>query len=1037
MGNVIGKVFDKYVQNQVKTRQTTLGHLSRSDKELQLLNNSTAFLRLASSVDISQNVAENLGYPNLSGKKLAQKLILWNGVSSMGIEKNVGGDTFNDINLAFNQPNTGISNGGLNGAYGFAGNQFGYRPMPALVGANTSFYNNGSLQKATIQIKAFNTKQLELIEALYMKLGYTILLEWGHTIFQDNTGEIRSFDTYNTEPLNQLFQPITEYYRDEDGDDEWDEMERDLNTDNATLVTQYTMYQAIRKTRKEYDGNYDAFYGKITYFNWSFESDGTYSISISAISMGDIIESLQSNNSMEISISKKEDKDEEKKEQPTIIANKDRSLIDKWLFEVKQEIDKNGQRKENKQNKTWGKTCLPIKIYNIKDGETGDWNVVPNKESQKNLNNLLFRVDSPYIATNYKGETDNKGENTQYYTKFGLFLRFLENNINLFNNNIPYIKFDYNFHSNYCLTLPEQISSDPKICVIPMNNPAKEIVIEELNEQQREILGEIFGKDYPDTVKKFTYKKGAWKFQSQLTGLQFKGRGVNTSKYDYINPYLGRLMHIHVNLEFISNALTESANDEGNVNLYSFLTKILKGITKSLGSINKLSIGFNSENNKLVIRENAPLRYDGAPFAEKTKGTLSKFQVYGINSEVGGSFVKSINFNVTVPSNFATMISVGAQSDGNQVSENATAFSSINTGIVDRIIPLKSTKKNKKETTIKPEESTEFIMGTNLMKIQTILENLYKKRNLNSEDINTLESLNKDYINYIVGSLSQLQTIPAPFFIPFNLQVQMNGLSGMRIFEKYIITEGILPPIYRSRLIGGKEVRVIDFLIKGIAHEIVDNKWTTTLETMAAPAEQNGPLPKQEKLPEGEEGTSSTATSPPSPQYEENPITPEEENNLKTLLVVKRIESTPAKGNYGKRIISDSSEATSLPKGQTLGEIQVLDEAGNEKFVLKSVELPYQNNQNNISSIPVGTYNIGKRTTPKRGTHFHIQNVPKRNWILIHSSNYASQLLGCIAPGKTYMVIGGKKVGVSSSKVAMGLLVDALPNKFKMEIKQV
>ena len=161
------------------------------------------------------------------------------------------------------------------------------------------------------------------------------------------------------------------------------------------------------------------------------------------------------------------------------------------------------------------------------------------------------------------------------------------------------------------------------------------------------------------------------------------------------------------------------------------------------------------------------------------------------------------------------------------------------------------------------------------------------------------------------------------------------------------------------------------------------------------------------------------------------------ESQLKTLLIVKRTETTPAKGNYGKRIISDSNEASSLPKGQTLGEIQVLDEAGNEKFVLKSVELPYQNNQNNISSIPVGTYNIGKRTTPKRGTHFHIQNVPKRNWILIHSSNYASQLLGCIAPGKTYMVMGGKKVGVSSSKVAMGLLVDALPNKFKMEIKQV
>ena len=75
MGNVIGKVFDEYVNGQIKRRQSTLSNPNRSDKELQLLNNSTVFLRLASAVDISEDVATQLGYPNLAGKELAKKLV--------------------------------------------------------------------------------------------------------------------------------------------------------------------------------------------------------------------------------------------------------------------------------------------------------------------------------------------------------------------------------------------------------------------------------------------------------------------------------------------------------------------------------------------------------------------------------------------------------------------------------------------------------------------------------------------------------------------------------------------------------------------------------------------------------------------------------------------------------------------------------------------------------------------------------------------------------------------------------------------------
>ena len=102
--------------------------------------------------------------------------------------------------------------------------------------------------------------------------------------------------------------------------------------------------------------------------------------------------------------------------------------------------------------------------------------------------------------------------------------------------------------------------------------------------------------------------------------------------------------------------------------------------------------------------------------------------------------------------------------------------------------------------------------------------------------------------------------------------------------------------------------------------------------------------------------------------------------------------------------------------------------------------MPYRDNKNNISSIPPGTYNVGKRFTKKRGWHFHIQSkFPGaedfgRSWILIHSSNFASQLLGCIAPGEMYYEINGKAVGVKSSGDAMGRLVNSLPDKFKLKI---
>ena len=61
-------------------------------------------------------------------------------------------------------------------------------------------------------------------------------------------------------------------------------------------------------------------------------------------------------------------------------------------------------------------------------------------------------------------------------------------------------------------------------------------------------------------------------------------------------------------------------------------------------------------------------------------------------------------------------------------------------------------------------------------------------------------------------------------FIPFNLKVSMDGLSGIKIYNRLKVNTNFLPSNYDKTL---------DFIVTGVNHQISDNKWTTSLETLA------------------------------------------------------------------------------------------------------------------------------------------------------------------------------------------------------------
>ena len=79
----------------------------------------------------------------------------------------------------------------------------------------------------------------------------------------------------------------------------------------------------------------------------------------------------------------------------------------------------------------------------------------------------------------------------------------------------------------------------------------------------------------------------------------------------------------------------------------------------------------------------------------------------------------------------------------------------------------------------------------------------------------------------------------------------------------------------------------------------------------------------------------------------------------------------------------------------------------NGQFLCFTIELPWRENQRNISCIPEGTYEIVARHSKRFQNHLHVQDVKGRSLILIHPANNAlKELRGCIAPVSQLTDIG-------------------------------
>lgn len=98
-----------------------------------------------------------------------------------------------------------------------------------------------------------------------------------------------------------------------------------------------------------------------------------------------------------------------------------------------------------------------------------------------------------------------------------------------------------------------------------------------------------------------------------------------------------------------------------------------------------------------------------------------------------------------------------------------------------------------------------------------------------------------------------------------------------------------------------------------------------------------------------------------------------------------------------------------------------------------TIERPWLDNAPMISCIPVGTYQMGWRESPRFGWTWEVKDVENRTFVLMHVANYPKDVQGCIGLGKYLM---GDCIGVSKSKDAMAAFEEQMMGlDWKLTIK--
>ena len=465
--SIIGIGLDSWVQTQVDTRQSKLSLGNSHDIDtIKYTTSKAPFLRLTSGVDVSsEDKIRELGldlnmFP--TGSSLARKFVLE--AARFPLQKE---NSDIDPKIVFKDTTftSGVDdayNPLLNPSYGFFSTpNSGLVPPPGIVSANIRSLNRGSLREATIRIVCHNLAQFRVINALFLKLKYSLLLEWGHSLYFNNDQSLLPNRTLLSDNFidGKFFHTVIK----PNGSEEY-----------KTGYDQQSLLLHIKQLRELTSGNYDAFFGVVKNFTWELLENGSYNIVVTAISTGDVIESLKINSNLT----------------PNEVYNPNindplfqKSTFHRILGDIV--VDLNSTQTLNGTNS--GRLCTEkiasaSKVkFNYKD--------VLDHLGVKSPNNILEEREGRNALIKGLEKVSGIDQNQNYIT-LGTLLRIIESFIIHYDTSKgykhecpdgdadcaknqstvypPVFFINHNYEDNKCLTIPAQSSINPRVCLVPL-----------------------------------------------------------------------------------------------------------------------------------------------------------------------------------------------------------------------------------------------------------------------------------------------------------------------------------------------------------------------------------------------------------------------------------------------------------------------------------------------------------------------------------------------------------------------------------------
>ena len=843
--------FPPEIAKQVNVRQEKL-NLSKTltNEDILFRNNTGTFIRLTSGINVTNDIIKSLSLSGVKeGNDLAKKYKLF----SARFQRKTGTDKDgnNIFAEAFSQ-GVGYSTT-YPTSYGFTSSpDFGYIPPPGITSINVKTLNKGGLRSATINIIAHNILQFNVINTLYLKLRYSMILEWGHNIYYNNKGEL----------INNNIDLSGEFL--------------DSGKSLSNLLA------SVENNKVSSNGNYDALIGVVKNFTWNLMENGSYQITIDIISAGDIAESIQINTCLNYTTSNPSD---------SLWLNPiqyNRSSLDRILTWLRWELD-------NPSTTSTISQATGLARGYTKTG--GNYSTIPD----------TYKI--PF--SNLEMANDNTTPVSQYYIKFGLLLKIIESwllEYDSAHDNEPTVFLDYDYDENFCFTLNETISSDPLTCLVSLGTPDLSKVKKYIQYKSKaefiwmetgviDANGKRPGEwkfnkwiDYSgvptDTIPTGTTLNSVW-WRNPATGATKQLEGQPTSFYqnadpnvywplasagEYFppntndsfvsglttfilgdktdlgdrvisytvenpersafaddgildvldknfritgNPYKGKLMHVLLNINFLHRCLENNIDSDGKIPLTAFLEDVLGGIQASLGYINDFTVSYNNATNTIRILDNT---YLSILYNSIDPTTIN---VNKVTSKEGG-FVKDYSLKSEVFSKQGTVLMAGAQENGNTGIANGSTFTELYKGSTDRVVTFKRNK------------NTESTSGALAKTQMTTLFDAYKtfrlkltqtSGTLSVEDIESFKSSIKDYYQYDIGQLIQKTSggLPANKLVPLNLQLTLHGLSGIDIHQLFTVNSTLLPSDYTGRTA---------FVIRELTHKVDDKGWETNIGSL-------------------------------------------------------------------------------------------------------------------------------------------------------------------------------------------------------------